>query len=136
MVMEISDVRKRVEAALEEDERTADYAIEVIDQDGLITLKGEVSSAEDKQAAEEIASAQEGIIGVTNALVVVSESDQIVEPAETSEGEDTSVLIAPVASSPTTPGPAGSTVAPHYAPGVVVDTEEPSGKEEEVEDQG
>ena len=70
MILKGSDVQKRVEAALEEDERTADYAIEVVDQSGLITLKGKVGSAADKQAAEEIAEAQEGVIDVTNALLV------------------------------------------------------------------
>ncbi|MGC9347684.1 MAG: BON domain-containing protein, partial [Anaerolineae bacterium] len=124
MVLGISDVRKRVEAALEEDERTADYAIEVIDQDGLITLKGEVSSAEDKQAAEDIASAQEGVIAVTNALVVVGEGDELVGTIESGEDEDSGVIVAPVTSSPTTGPPSGSTVAPHYVPGVVVSTEE------------
>jgi osmotically-inducible protein OsmY len=72
MIMENPDVQQRVAAALEEDERTADYAIEVIDENGLVTLKGQVGSAEDKRAAEEIAEAQEGVIGVTNALTVVS----------------------------------------------------------------
>jgi osmotically-inducible protein OsmY len=76
MTLQGSEIRQHVEAALEEDERTADYAIEVIEQDGLVTLKGQVGSANDKQAAKEIAAAQEGVIDVTNALVVEPSLEQ------------------------------------------------------------
>jgi TATA-binding protein-associated factor Taf7 len=128
MVLGVSDVRKRVEAALEEDERTADYAIEVIDQDGLITLKGRVASAEDKHAAQEIAEAQPGVIDVTNALVVVGEDDDLIGVIEldetTDDDEDREVFVTPVTANPTTSSTAGSPVVPPYTPGVVVDEDE------------
>jgi hypothetical protein len=106
MAIGVSDVRERVEAALEEDERTADYDIEVIDQDGLITLQGEVASAEDKHAAQEIAEAQQGVIDVTNALVVLGDDDRLVgtlDPDVPGEDDDDDVdLIVPTARQPRT----------------------------------
>ncbi len=80
-----SEVRKRVEAALSENDMTAEYAIEVIDEDGLVTLKGRVPSAEVKATAEELTEKQEGVVDVTNALVVdpsLAEPDIIVGPPQ------------------------------------------------------
>lgn len=61
-------IQERVTRALNEDERTQDYGIEVISESGMVTLKGEVDSAEARQAAEEIAAEQEGVIEVINSL--------------------------------------------------------------------
>lgn len=50
----ISDVKKRVSKALAEDERTAEYTIDVVDDQGIVTLTGAVDSeaARDAAAAE------------------------------------------------------------------------------------
>ena len=97
MAIGVSDLRQRVEAALEKDERTADYVIEVIDQDGLITLKGKVGSDEHAQAAEEIAKAQEGVIDVTNALVLADEEELVsilgAEVPSDDEDSDTDLIV-------------------------------------------
>ena len=71
-----SEIAARVRAALTQDPRTAEYSIEVIEENGLVTLRGEVDSQEASQAAEEIARTQEGVIEVVNEL----ETDQSQEP--------------------------------------------------------
>jgi osmotically-inducible protein OsmY len=86
MALEVTEVAKQVEKALKEDERTADYPLEVVEHDGLVTLKGNVPSAEVKEAAETIAESQEGVVDVTNALVV--------DPKLGPEG-DAGVIVAP-----------------------------------------
>lgn len=63
-----AQIRARVLAGLEEDDRTADAAIEVISQQGVITLKGHVASREVRRAAEEIAAARSGAAVVVNDL--------------------------------------------------------------------
>jgi osmotically-inducible protein OsmY len=89
MALEVTELAQRVEKALEENEQTADYAIEVVEHDGLVTLKGRVPSAEVKEAAASIAGDQEDVIDVTNALVVdpdlhpEADSDIIVAPPTT-----------------------------------------------------
>jgi osmotically-inducible protein OsmY len=70
MTIRVSDLAKKVSAALNGDERTAKYGIEVIDQHGLVTLKGTVPSEEVVRAAVEIAGEQEGVVDVVDALEV------------------------------------------------------------------
>ena len=76
MTVRVSKVAKRVSAALEEDERTAKYKIEVIDQDGLVTLKGTVPSEEVVEAAVEIAREQEGVVDVVDAMEIDESSEE------------------------------------------------------------
>lgn len=71
-----SEVAERVNAALAEDERTVDYNIQVIDKNGLVTLKGDVPSVEVAAAAQEIAEEQEGVITAVNAMEVVPELEE------------------------------------------------------------
>jgi len=68
-----SKVAERVSQALLEDERTSDYAISVADDNGVITLTGEVNTAETREAAGTVAEAEEGVIEVINDLSVESE---------------------------------------------------------------
>jgi osmotically-inducible protein OsmY len=65
-----SDVAKRVDTALAEDERTAEFEIDVVDEQGVVTLTGSVASTEAKSAAEDITEAQAGVIEVINNLEV------------------------------------------------------------------
>ena len=60
----------RVTAALTSDPRTDVAVIGVVNEQGLVTLKGQVDSPEVKEAAEEIAAQQPGVISVVNALEV------------------------------------------------------------------
>lgn len=72
----LSEVAKRVSVALTEDERTVDYNIEVIDENGVVTLKGKVPSEEVAEIAQEIAEEQQGVITVVNAMEIVPEIEE------------------------------------------------------------
>jgi hypothetical protein len=61
--------------ALLSDPRTELETIEVIDDRGVVTLKGTVGDPEVRHAAEEIAAGQSGVLSVTNALEVVPDDD-------------------------------------------------------------
>jgi len=84
MTIRVSDLAKKVSAALNEDERTAKYGIEVIDQHGMVTLKGTVPSREVVEAAVEIAREQEGVVDIFDAMEVDEAS--FVEEMATSTG--------------------------------------------------
>jgi osmotically-inducible protein OsmY len=75
-----SEIAARVRAALAQDPRTAEYSIEVIDENGLVTLKGKVNSEEAGRAAEEIASIQEGVIEVVNDLEIEQGEGPLITP--------------------------------------------------------
>lgn len=76
MALGMSSVAERVTEALANDSRTAQYAIEVIDENGLITLRGTVASAEILNRAEEIARAQTGVLDVVNELEVEGSGEE------------------------------------------------------------
>lgn len=58
----------RVEIALREDARTTNEVIEVIEQQGVVTLVGEVQNRETSEAAAEIVAEQKGVTFVHNNL--------------------------------------------------------------------
>lgn len=62
------ELTTKVAKALNEDPRTQDAVIEVIDENGLVTLDGEVDSVETREAAKEIAAAQPGVTAVVDLL--------------------------------------------------------------------
>jgi len=69
--MAIGDpVLQRVEEALVQDSRTRDESVDVISKQGIITLSGIVRSEKVRQAAEEIARRQPGVVKVINSLTV------------------------------------------------------------------
>ena len=84
-----SDVAKRVSTALAEDERTAEFDINVVAEPGMITLTGSVATPEAKASAGEIAEAQEGVIEVINDLVVEPSDigDELVPPPPDVSGD-------------------------------------------------
>jgi hypothetical protein len=65
-----AQIRERLTARLDGDDRTAEAAIDVICQQGIVTLQGRVKDHAVRQAAEEIAAAQSGVIDVINDLEV------------------------------------------------------------------
>jgi osmotically-inducible protein OsmY len=79
MIQQATALTQQIERALKEDERTQPYPIEVIDNDGVVTLKGTVPTEEVKTVAEELAGAQEDTLDVVSALTV----DPSQEPVET-----------------------------------------------------
>jgi osmotically-inducible protein OsmY len=78
-----SDIVARVQGALLEDARTGEFGIEVIDHDGVITLTGAVDSEKTREAAEEIARQQEGVLEVINDLEVKENAKSIIVPPRT-----------------------------------------------------
>lgn len=62
----------RIEVALRDDARTRDESIEVVEQQGVVTLMGQVRDAASSSAAEEIARGQRGVVSVYNNLQVRS----------------------------------------------------------------
>ncbi|MEJ2211030.1 MAG: BON domain-containing protein [Anaerolineae bacterium] len=71
-------LRERILAALKDNDRTAEASIDVIGQQGVITLEGTVESEEVRKAAVEIASEPPEVIEVIDDLKV----------AKTQPGED------------------------------------------------
>ena len=69
-IVKYSSVNERVIQALQDDPRTREGIMDVVNEQGLITLTGTVSSQEMRQAADEIARRQEGVITVINDLKV------------------------------------------------------------------
>ena len=70
MTQSPADPRQAVENALLEDPRTTEAILDVANNQGIITLTGAVDSEEIRQAAEEIARQQQGVLTVVNELKV------------------------------------------------------------------
>lgn len=67
----ITDLIQRIEAALVEDPRTQDISFEVINQNGLITLKGQVEKPAVRDAAISITKQQNGVIDVIDEIELI-----------------------------------------------------------------
>ena len=65
-----TDIQLDVQTALMQDPETQDYGIEVLDNNGIITLKGVVPSLEASERAEIIARDTDGVRAVFNELAV------------------------------------------------------------------
>lgn len=70
MTQSPADPRQAVENALLEDPRTTEAILDVANNRGVVTLTGTVDSEEIRQAAEEIARQQQGVLTVVNELKV------------------------------------------------------------------
>jgi len=70
-----SAIAAHVTAALTDDPMTSVAVIDVISEQGVVTLKGQVDSVEIRDAAEEIAEKQPGVVSVINALEVEPDED-------------------------------------------------------------
>jgi osmotically-inducible protein OsmY len=68
----MTDIQLEVQTALMQDASTQEYGIEVIDNNGIITLKGVVPSVEASERAEMIARDVDGVRTVFNELAVRS----------------------------------------------------------------
>lgn len=69
----IFDLQHQVQAALMDDLDLRGYyeSVEVLDNNGIITLRGTVPSREARDRAEEIARRMDGVLNVINELDVV-----------------------------------------------------------------
>jgi osmotically-inducible protein OsmY len=67
-----TDLQTRVEAALLNDSRTKDYGVEVLDNNGIIILRGAIPSREASTAVEMVAKEVEGVVSVINEMDVIT----------------------------------------------------------------
>ena len=67
----VFDLQHQVQAALMEDRNMRDYGIEVLDNNGIITLRGTVPTRDARERAEEIVRGTDGVTTVINELDVV-----------------------------------------------------------------
>ncbi len=67
----IYDLQHQVQAALMDDRTIQDYGIEVLDSNGIITLRGTVPTRDAREKAEEIVRGMEGVTSVVNELDVI-----------------------------------------------------------------
>ncbi len=63
-----SGLVRKVHEALMNDDRTHDENIDVINENGIITLRGRVRDRATKDAAQQIAQSQPGVLSVVNEL--------------------------------------------------------------------
>lgn len=66
----LSELHSKVQTAILDDPRTREHAIEIIEQNGVITLKGTVPTYEVSEAAESLAKDVFGVRGVINELQI------------------------------------------------------------------
>ena len=67
-----TDLQTRVQRTLMDDSRTKDYAVEVMDNNGVIILRGAVPSREASTAVEMVAKEVEGVVSVINETDVIA----------------------------------------------------------------
>jgi len=67
----IYDLQHQVQEALREVREMQDYGIEVLDSNGIITLRGTVPTREARERAESIVRDMDGVMSVINELDVV-----------------------------------------------------------------
>jgi osmotically-inducible protein OsmY len=73
-------LQEQLEANLANDEHLRDYAIEVINENGMVTLKGELPSQELADTAEAIARRTENVITVINEILINRDTVRILRP--------------------------------------------------------
>ncbi len=66
-----ADLQTRVQRALMDDLRTKDYAVDVLDNNGVIVLRGIVPSREASTAVEMVAREVDGVVSVINETDVI-----------------------------------------------------------------
>ena len=69
-----TDLQTRVQRAIMDDSRTKDYAVEVMDNNGIIILRGAVPSREASTAVEMVAKEVEGVVSVINETDVITKN--------------------------------------------------------------
>ena len=67
----MDNLTTRIQRALMDDPRTKDYGVEVLDSNGVVTLRGTVPSFEARDTIEEIVRGVDGVVSVTNEIDVV-----------------------------------------------------------------
>jgi osmotically-inducible protein OsmY len=68
----MDNLQANIQKALMNDESTSEYGIEVLDSNGVITLRGVVPSHEARDTIEAVVRGVSGVISVTNEIDVVT----------------------------------------------------------------
>lgn len=71
MNQSISDLRNQVQEAFLEDDLSQDFGIEILDSNGVITLRGAIPNRDARDRAEAVARDVPGVITVINEIDVV-----------------------------------------------------------------
>lgn len=71
----MNNLQESVQAALLKDTRTQDAVIEVLNENGVITLSGSVAHSETSEAAESIVNDIDGVISIVNEIQVEKSDD-------------------------------------------------------------
>jgi len=87
----MNELREKVQVALTEDKRTQDTGIEIVNNNGVITLGGKVPEREISEAAESIAERVEGVVSVVNEIHVRKDRDE--DPYDVSGTLDEDVVV-------------------------------------------
>lgn len=66
----LSELHQKVQEAIAQDPQTREYGIDILEQNGVITLKGTVPTREVSETAESLAREIFGVRGVINELEV------------------------------------------------------------------
>ena len=66
-----TDLQTRVQRALMNDQRTKEYGVEVLDNNGVIILRGAVPSRQASTAVETVAREVDGVVSVINETDVI-----------------------------------------------------------------
>ena len=82
-----NQIQKNVEDNLAADEHLRDYAIEVVAEGAVVTLKGRLPSREMAESAEAIARHTENVVTVINEIVVDRATDRIPTPPVTPKSQ-------------------------------------------------
>jgi osmotically-inducible protein OsmY len=67
----IYNLQHQIQTAFLEDPIMSDYGIEVLDSNGVVTLRGTVPTREARDLAEDIVREMDGVVSVINELDVV-----------------------------------------------------------------
>ena len=67
----MSNLRNQIQAVFLQDDILHEYGIEVLDNNGVITLRGIVPTRDARERAEELARGVEGVASVVNEIDVV-----------------------------------------------------------------
>ena len=73
-----SELAKQITETLINDDRTSESAIEVVDNNGVITLMGTATAQDAVGAAEESARGHSGVMSVTTDLQVMADDDNMI----------------------------------------------------------
>ena len=68
----MDDLQANIQRALMSDARTKEYGVEVLDSNGVITLRGAVPSHEARDAIEAVVRGVSGVTSVTNEIDVMT----------------------------------------------------------------